>query len=76
MSERTERHPAAPNNGPTGEVVAIGYVLLPSIDEVPDTFPPSRLWPRGHAKNGHRMSERTRRHPAAPNNGLTGEGVS
>jgi predicted cobalt transporter CbtA len=25
-------------------VVAIGYVLLPSIDEVPDTFPPSLLW--------------------------------
>ncbi|MEU7905412.1 CbtA family protein [Actinoplanes sp. NPDC049118] len=25
-------------------VVAIGYVLLPSIDEVPDTFPASLLW--------------------------------
>jgi hypothetical protein len=25
-------------------VVAIGYVLLPAIDEVPDTFPPSLLW--------------------------------
>ena len=25
-------------------VVAIGYLLLPSIDEVPDTFPPSLLW--------------------------------
>ena len=25
-------------------VVAVGYVLLPSIDEVPDTFPPSLLW--------------------------------
>ncbi len=25
-------------------VVAIGYVLLPTIDEVPDTFPPSLLW--------------------------------
>jgi hypothetical protein len=25
-------------------VVAIGYVLLPVIDEVPDTFPPSLLW--------------------------------
>jgi hypothetical protein len=25
-------------------VVTVGYVLLPSIDEVPDTFPPSLLW--------------------------------
>lgn len=25
-------------------VVAIGYLLLPAIDEVPDTFPPSLLW--------------------------------
>jgi hypothetical protein len=25
-------------------VVAIGYVLLPAIDEVPETFPPSLLW--------------------------------
>lgn len=25
-------------------VVAIGYLLLPSIDEVPDTFPASLLW--------------------------------
>lgn len=25
-------------------VVAIGYLLLPSFDEVPDTFPPSLLW--------------------------------
>jgi putative cobalt transporter subunit CbtA len=25
-------------------VVAIGYVLLPSVDEVPDTFPASLLW--------------------------------
>lgn len=25
-------------------VVAVGYVLLPAIDEVPDTFPPSLLW--------------------------------
>ena len=25
-------------------VVAVGYVLLPSIDEVPDTFPASLLW--------------------------------
>jgi hypothetical protein len=25
-------------------VVAIGYVLLPSFDEVPDTFPASLLW--------------------------------
>jgi hypothetical protein len=25
-------------------VVAIGYVLLPSVDEVPGTFPPSLLW--------------------------------
>ena len=25
-------------------VVAIGYLLLPTIDEVPDTFPPSLLW--------------------------------
>jgi predicted cobalt transporter CbtA len=25
-------------------VAAIGYLLLPSIDEVPETFPPSLLW--------------------------------
>jgi hypothetical protein len=25
-------------------VVVVGYVLLPNIDEVPDTFPPSLLW--------------------------------
>jgi hypothetical protein len=25
-------------------VVAVGYLLLPSIDEVPGTFPPSLLW--------------------------------
>ena len=25
-------------------VVTIGYVLLPTIDEVPDTFPPSLLY--------------------------------
>lgn len=25
-------------------VVAIGYTLLPSVDEVPDSFPPSLLW--------------------------------
>ena len=25
-------------------VVTVGYVLLPRIDEVPDTFPPSLLW--------------------------------
>jgi predicted cobalt transporter CbtA len=25
-------------------VVAVGYLLLPPVDEVPDTFPPSLLW--------------------------------